>query len=75
VFVHVKDVKGMLPKFEFLLPGTGDINYGEYARLVRKANYQGAVVVEVSAQVFNKPGYDPTAAAKLCYEKLAPAFR
>ena len=73
-FVHVKDVKGIPEKFEFLLPGTEGIDYVEYAKALRKAKYRGPVVVEVSAQVFNKPGYDPVAAAKFCHAKLAPAF-
>jgi hypothetical protein len=32
-------------------------------------------VVEVSAQISNRAGYDPVAAARRCYEKLAPAMR
>lgn len=74
-FIHVKDVKGTPEKFEFLLPGTEGTDYVEYAKVLRKAKYRGPVVVEVSAQVFNKPGYDPVAAAKQCYAKLAPAFK
>ena len=73
-FVHVKDAKGTPEKFEFLLPGTEGTDYAEYATALRKAKYAGPVVVEVSAQVFNKPGYEPVAAAKQCYAKLAPAF-
>jgi inosose dehydratase len=73
-FVHIKDVKGTTEKFEFLLPGTEGTDYVEYAKVLRKAKYAGPVVVEVSALVFNKPGYDPVAAAKQCYAKLAPAF-
>lgn len=74
VFIHIKDFQGSAQKFEFLLPGTGNTDYGHYARLLRERKYQGAVVVEVSAQIFNKPGYDAVKAAKLCYEKLKPAF-
>lgn len=74
VFVHIKDWKGVPGKFEFLLPGTAEVDYREYAGLLRKANYKGGVVVEVSGQIFNKPGYDPVAAAKQCYAKVKPAM-
>jgi inosose dehydratase len=73
-FVHLKDVKGTPQKFEFLLPGTEGTDYVEYAKVLRTAKYPGGVVVEVSSQLFNKPGYDPVAAAKLCWKNLAPAF-
>jgi inosose dehydratase len=43
-------------------------------QLLRAANWSGPVVVEVRAQVFNKPGYDPVAAAKQCHAALASAF-
>jgi inosose dehydratase len=73
-FVHVKDTAGTAAKFQFLLPGEGHTDYAAYFKLLRELGYHGPVVVEVSAQVFNKPGYDPVAAAKECYAKLAPAL-
>lgn len=73
-FVHVKDAKGTAAKFEFLLPGEGTIDYADYAKRLAAAKYAGPVVVEVSAQVSGKPGYDPGAAAKTSYAKLAKAF-
>lgn len=73
-FVHVKDAKGTAEKFEFLLPGEQGIDYAEYAKRLTDAKYAGPVVVEVSGQISNKPGYDPVAAAKTSYENLK-AFR
>jgi len=74
-FIHVKDSKGSAEKFEFLLPGDGDVDYVEYFKLLKGAGYQGPVVVEVSAQVSGKAGYDPVAAARRSYEKLAAAMK
>lgn len=73
-FVHVKDAKGTAAKFEFLLPGEGRTDYARYAKLVAASKYRGPVVVEVSAQVSNKPSYDAVAAAKSSYAALAAAF-
>ena len=75
VFVHIKDNITTDGKTEFALPGEAhDIDYAEYLTLLRNGGYRGAVVVEVSAQVFGKPGYDPVAAAKRCYANIQPAF-
>ncbi|MEK6261852.1 MAG: sugar phosphate isomerase/epimerase [Planctomycetota bacterium] len=75
VFVHIKDNITIDGKTEFALPGdAGDIDYVEYLTLLRNAGYRGAVVVEVSAQVSGKPGYDPVAAAKHCYANIQPAY-
>ncbi|MCI0699851.1 MAG: sugar phosphate isomerase/epimerase [Planctomycetia bacterium] len=73
-FIHVKDAKGTAEKFEFLLPGEGTTDYAEFAKLLSEAKFAGAVVVEVSAMISNKPGYDAVAAAKKSYAALAPAF-
>jgi inosose dehydratase len=73
-FIHVKDTEHALGKRGFLLPGEGSIDYVEYFKLLAKSEYRGDVVVEVSGQVFNKPGYDPVTAARKCYNHLAPAM-
>ncbi|WP_439631151.1 sugar phosphate isomerase/epimerase family protein [Gemmata sp.] len=74
VFAHVKDAKGTPEKFEFLLPGDGATDYPKLAKLLSGAKYTGPVVVEVSAQVSNKPGYDPAAAAKSSFRAVSAAF-
>lgn len=73
-FIHVKDTEHSLGKRSFLLPGEGSTDYAEYFKLLQASSYRGDVVVEVSGQVFGQPGYDPQAAARSCYNHLAPAM-
>ncbi len=73
-FIHVKDTHGDAAKFQFLLPGQGSTDYVRYFSLLRDSGYVGPVCVEVSGQVFNKPGYDPIAAARQCYRALSEAM-
>ena len=75
VFIHVKDSKGKRPKFRFVLPGEGSIDYANYFSLLKKHHYRGPLVVEVSGQLHGKPGYDPIAAAKISYRNLAPKLK
>ena len=72
VFIHVKDTEHAQGKRGFLLPGEGTIDYGEYFKMLAGSSYRGDVVVEVSGQVSSKPGYDSLAAARKCYNHLAP---
>lgn len=73
-FIHIKDSTGELGKFKFVLPGEGSIDYVEYFQLLKMHGYRDSIIVEVSGQVFNVPGYDAVAAAKGSFEKVAPAF-
>jgi len=73
-FVHLKDAAGDAKKYTFLLPGAGDTDFAAYFALLRQVGYAGPAVVEVSAQIFNKPGYDPLAAARSCYATLSAAL-
>jgi inosose dehydratase len=71
----VKDSVGPESNYRFLLPGdSGEINYKEYARILREVGYQGPVLAEVSVQLSERPGYDGVAAAKRCWDNLAPIF-
>jgi len=73
-FIHVKDSVGTMPKFQFVLPGEGSIDYVKYFAALKQHGYIGPVCVEVSGQVFNKPGYDPIAAAKKSFATLNGAL-
>jgi sugar phosphate isomerase/epimerase len=75
-FIHVKDGRPKPDgKFDFLLPGEGATDYAAYFKKLRELNYRGDVVVEVSAMISNKPGYDPIDAAKKSFGALAPAWK
>jgi sugar phosphate isomerase/epimerase len=73
-FIHVKDTEHAQGKRGFLLPGEGSIDYLAMFKQLGQSTYRGDVVVEVSSQVSNRPGYDPLAAASKCYNHLAEAF-
>lgn len=75
VLIHLKDSVGTERNYRFLLPGdSGEIDYQEYARILREIGYQGPVMAEVSVQLSERPGYDGVAAAKRCWDNLAPFF-
>jgi inosose dehydratase len=71
-FVHLKDAAGDSASSRFLLPGEGRADFAAIFRALVAAGYRRAVVVEVSGQIFNRPGYDPVAAAESSYAALAP---
>jgi len=73
-FIHVKDSIQDGKKFRFVLPGEGSTDYVAYFKLLQAQSYSGPVVVEVSAQIFNQPGYDPVAAARKSYTALSEAL-
>lgn len=74
VHTHVKDERGVVPDFEFLIPGEGEMDYPRYLRAMDRAGYDGHIVVEVSKMVQARPDYDPLAAATQSYAVLAAAF-
>jgi len=74
VHTHVKDERGLVPNFEFLIPGEGNFDYVTYLKAMQAHGYDGFISVEVSVMVQRRPGYDPFAAATLSYETLSRAF-
>jgi inosose dehydratase len=75
VLHHLKDAEGTPENFRFLLPGeSGKIDYKEYAQVLGEIGYHGTVLAEVSTQISSRPGYDGVAAARQCWDNLAPFF-
>ena len=74
VHTHVKDERGIVPDYEFLIPGEGEFDYVAYLHAMRAHGYDGYITAEVSIMVQRRPGYDPLAAAEQTYRTLARAF-
>lgn len=74
VHTHVKDQRGRVPDYEFLVPGEGDFDFAAYLRAMHAAGYEGSITAEVSHMVQRRPDYDPFEAAALCYRTLEQAF-
>ena len=74
-FIHVKDTIIKEGRPRFVLPGESkQIDYSKLISRAHSLGYRGDICAEVSGQVWNQKGYDPIAAALLCYRNLAPAF-
>ncbi len=74
-FITVKDGRMEDGKARFLLPGEGTIDYGRYFGLLKRHDYRGWILVEVSRQLQTVAGYDPVAAARKSYATLAAQLR
>jgi sugar phosphate isomerase/epimerase len=74
VFVHIKDTIGTAPDHRFVLPGDGPVDFKPYLRNLVELGYRGPVVVEVSVDVFDQPGYDPVRAAEHVWQRVSSAF-
>jgi inosose dehydratase len=74
--VAVKDTVRQGNGTAFLLPGeAGTIDYVTLLKELAQGGYSGDISCEVSGMVWNKPGYDPIKAARVCHANLAEAFR
>ncbi|MFO0811191.1 MAG: sugar phosphate isomerase/epimerase [Gemmataceae bacterium] len=73
--VAVKDPLKQGDKVAFVLPGAGGtVDYPKLFSLLNAGGYRGDICCEVSSMVWNKAGYDPVAAAKVCYKAIAQAM-
>ena len=73
-FTHVKDERGVVPDYQFLIPGEGVFDYAGYLRAMQAAGYAGHIGVEISLMVQRRPDYDAIAAAEQSYRVLTRAF-
>ena len=71
---EVKDQRGVVPKFDFLIPGEGDFDYVGFLREMDAAGYSGSISVEISVFRQRVGQYDPYHAAQRSYEVLSKAF-
>ncbi len=72
--IAMKDVVVGQKPARFLLVGEGQIDYPNYFRLLDDLDYRGPAMVEVSSQLFNKPGYDPVKTAEKTFAVLSAAL-
>lgn len=74
VHTHVKDERGVVPNFQFLIPGEGEFDYVTYLHAMREQRYDGYITAEIAQMVQHRPDYEPFAAAEQTYRILARAF-
>jgi len=74
IHTHVKDERGVVPDYQFLIPGEGEFDYVAYLQAMREHGYTGFITAEISIMVQRRPAYDPLAAAEQTYRTLARAF-
>ena len=71
---HVKDERGTVPDYEFLVPGEGEFDYVAYLKAMQRHGYTGFITAEISNMVQRRPHYYPLETAAQTYETLAQAF-
>lgn len=74
VFVHLKDNIQTEKGWQFALPGQGTTDYPRLLVALKEAGYRGPICVEVSSQVFSKPGFNSKEAIASSWTALRPAF-
>lgn len=75
VHAHIKDSVPTEGGFRFVLPGAGSLDLGQYFAVLGRHGWDRPVTVEVSAMVFNAPGYDPLDAIRTSFSALDAARR
>lgn len=73
--IAIKDTIKTAKGFRFVLPGeSGKFDYQPLFAAFYKGGYRGDICCEVSGMVWSQAGYNPAAAAKTCYENIAPVL-
>ncbi|MCC9074857.1 sugar phosphate isomerase/epimerase [Litorilinea aerophila] len=75
VHTHVKDERGRVPDYEYVIPGEGEFDYVAYLRCMAAHGYRGVISVEISNMVQRRPDYEPLEVASRSYQVLARAFQ
>lgn len=70
VSTHIKDGFMENGKVRYLLPGEGDLDLVGYFKAVAGAGMGVPITVEITAQIWKQPGYDPWAAADFAFQAL-----
>ncbi|MFI4875725.1 MAG: sugar phosphate isomerase/epimerase family protein [Blastopirellula sp. JB062] len=74
--VALKDVAEQDGKYAFRLAGeTGNVDYPKLFQLFYAGGYRGDFCGEVSGMIWNKPDYDPRAAARQVYARMSKALQ
>jgi sugar phosphate isomerase/epimerase len=71
---EVKDQIGVLPNFQFLIPGEGNFDYASFIRSMSNVGYDGSIAIEISVHRQALSDYDPRDAASRSYAVLSRAF-
>ena len=75
-YVAIKDAVQSGNQISFSLPGEAKtIDHAAIFRTLKTSGYRGDFCCEVSGQVYSKPGYDPIAAARTCFENMKAVFK
>ncbi len=75
VHAHIKDSVPNGDGFRFVLPGEGAFDLAGFFAALHAAGWHRPVTVEVSAMVFNTPGYQPLDAMRASFSALDAARR
>jgi sugar phosphate isomerase/epimerase len=67
VYAHVCDVRGRHPgNLKLCNPGEGEIDWGQWLRLLHDHGFQGWIAVQISVMRRGGPDYD----ARVCNEQI-----
>lgn len=70
-FLHIKDIdwkQSPAKDASFVLPGQGKLNWKGFLSSLESLSREIPICVEVSRQVWDRPGYNPLDAARICMD-------